>query len=222
FHVQDTGGGIPAEILPHIWEPFFTTKATGKGTGLGLSTVRGIVESHAGFTTIETVPNKGTTFRVYLPAAESTSLAPGAAATSTVMPRGTGELVLVVDDEPSIRNMAAAMLSRHGYRVLTAADGAEAVALFAPRSKEIRVVITDLSMPNLDGAALASVVHRLNPLVKIIAMSGLTPQMENERPAPQFTHAFLTKPFRPELLLTMVYDLLRAPPNPPPPSPSPA
>ncbi len=219
FLVQDTGSGIPPEILAHMWEPFFTTKATGKGTGLGLSTVRGIVESHGGFTTVHSVPGQGTTFRVHLPAAENTALHAGAGAASPAVARGTGELVLAVDDEPSIRNMAAAMLSRHGYRVLTAADGAEAIALFAPRSKEIRVVITDLSMPNLDGAALASVVHRLNPLVKIIAMSGLNPALENERPAPPFAHAFLIKPFRPEALLTMVYDLLRAPPNPPPPLP---
>jgi len=214
FHVQDTGIGIPAEVLAHIWEPFFTTKGSGKGTGLGLSTVRGIVENHAGFVTVATAPGKGTTFRVYLPATENVAQPAGAGISSTPAPRGTGELVLVVDDEPNIRNMSAAMLSRHGYRVLTAADGAEAIALFAPRSKEIRVVITDLSMPNLDGAALAGVVRRLNPGVKIIAVSGLDAEARGEQSAGRFSHAFIVKPFRPEALLKTVHELLRAPRNP--------
>ncbi|HYP18284.1 MAG TPA: response regulator [Opitutus sp.] len=216
FHVEDSGTGIPPDVLAHIWEPFFTTKGTDKGTGLGLSTVRGIVEGHSGFVGVNTVQGKGTVFRVYLPAVESTSASAVAGAALPPVPRGMGELVLVVDDEPSIRNMAAAMLSRHGYRVLTAADGAEAIALFAPRSKDIRVVITDLSMPHLDGAALAGVIHRLNANVKIIAVSGLSPETAGGQSTPPFVHAFLNKPFRPEVLLTMVFDLLRTPPNPPP------
>lgn len=216
LHVQDTGTGIPPDVLARIWEPFFTTKGTGKGTGLGLSTVRGIVESHGGFATVHTVPGHGTTFRVYLPATETSASQPGSGTSAPFAPRGIGELVLVADDEPGIRNTVAATLARHGYRVLTAADGAEAIALFAPRSKEIRVVITDLSMPNLDGAALASVVQRLNPAVKIIAVSGHTTESDGNPPTSQFTDAFLVKPFRAEVLLTTVHELLRSPPNLPP------
>ncbi|ACB74233.1 response regulator [Opitutus terrae] len=216
MHVQDTGTGIAPEIFARIWEPFFTTKGTGKGTGLGLSTVRGIVESHGGFCTVQTVLGRGTVFRIYLQAAEAATSQPGESLSVPFAPRGVGELVLVADDEPGIRNTAAAMLARHGYRVLTAADGAEAIALFAPRSKEIRVVITDLAMPNLDGAALASVVERLNPDVRIVAVSGHAPDPEAKPPINQFTDAFLLKPFRPEVLLTTVHEVLRSPPNLPP------
>jgi PAS domain S-box-containing protein len=216
IHVEDSGTGIAPEVLARIWDPFFTTKAAGKGTGLGLSTVRGIVESHAGFVTVHSLVGRGTTFRVHLPAAEAGAVSPTDQTPVAVAARGTGELVLVVDDEPGIRNMAAAILARHGYRVLTAADGAEAVALFAPRSREIRVLITDISMPNLDGAALAGVVLRINPHVKVVAVSGLSPENAASPAPPPFGDAYLPKPFRPEVLLTTVHELLRAPANPPP------
>ena len=219
LHVQDTGTGIPPEVLPRIWEPFFTTKGSGKGTGLGLPTVRGIVESHGGFISVSTAPKRGTTFRIHFPAAlESLPSQPGAVPATFAAPQGSGQSILVVDDEPEIRNMSAAMLTRHGYRVLTASDGAEAVALFAPRAKEIKLVVTDLSMPNLDGDALAGVVRRLNPAVKIIAVSGHGQEVDAHTGARRFSDAFLVKPFRPESLLTTVHELLRVPPNPPPPA----
>ncbi len=213
IQVEDTGTGIPPDVLAHVWEPFFTTKGAGKGTGLGLSTVRGIVETHGGFISLQTTLGKGTSFRIFFPADGSPS-SPAIAPTSApaIQPRGNGDLILVVDDEPSIRNMSAAILARHGYRVLTAGDGAEGISLFAPRAREIRVVITDLSMPNLDGAAFASVVQRLNPAVKIIAVSGLGQENQSRHSTLPFAHAFLVKPFRPELLLTTVHELLCPPP----------
>lgn len=208
LHVEDTGTGIPPDVLTHMWEPFFTTKGTGKGTGLGLSTVRGIVENHAGFVTVFSRAGKGTTFRIYLEAVESGAERATGQIAHDAAPRGSGELVLVVDDEANIRNMAAAILTRHGYRVLAAADGAEAVALFAPRTSEISLVITDLSMPNLDGAALAGVIHRLNSEVKIVAVSGLSTSELGQPERPPFIHAFLVKPFRPDALLRTVHSLL--------------
>jgi PAS domain S-box-containing protein len=213
--VQDSGTGITPEALAHIWEPFYTTKGVGKGTGLGLSTVRGIVEGHAGFVTLDTTLGQGSTFSVFIPATSEALEKSAPGITTLHVPRGHGELVLVADDEPNIRNMCAAMLSRHGYRVLTAADGTEAIALFAPRSSEIRVVITDISMPNLDGATLASVVGRLNPKVKILAVSGHTADSRGQPPASGVSHAFLVKPFRPDMLLATVDRLLHEAPAEP-------
>lgn len=210
LHVEDNGSGIPPEVLAHIWEPFFTTKEAGKGTGLGLSTVRGIVESHNGFITLRTEPSRGTTFRVYLPATDGPAdgAVPGTA--HPFISRGNGELILVVDDEPNVREITAAILSRHGYRVLVAGDGTEAVALFAPRSNEIPLVITDLNMPYLDGAAVANVVRRINPAVKILAVSGMEAGGRHTSKSHPFANAFLQKPFKIEALLAAVHKLLEA------------
>lgn len=206
LHVEDTGTGIPPETLARIWEPFFTTKEMGKGTGLGLSTVRGIVNTHLGFVSLQTTPGAGTTFRVYLPAAEGST--EGETVAAERAPRGNGELILIVDDEIHIRDLTVTTLSRYGYRVLAASDGTDAVALFAPRSQEIGLVITDLNMPNLDGQALACVLQRLNPDVKLLAMSGLTSSSHDTPTAASFAHAFLPKPFKTGALLTTVYRLL--------------
>jgi two-component system, cell cycle sensor histidine kinase and response regulator CckA len=211
LQVEDSGTGIPAEMLAQIWEPFFTTKGEGKGTGLGLSTVRSIVENHNGFICLKTQPGRGSIFRVYLPAAE----VPASGAIGEIAQpkgdRGNGELVLVVDDEPQIRDITAAMLSRNGYRVITAADGAEAVALFATRSSEIDVLITDLIMPHLDGAALANIAVHLNPRVKVLAISGLSSAGRNGK-TERFGGAFLFKPFKIQVLLAAVNSLLHPAP----------
>jgi two-component system cell cycle sensor histidine kinase/response regulator CckA len=207
LHFEDSGTGISDETLQHIWEPFFTTKEAGKGTGLGLSTVRGIVENHNGFVSVQTKIGHGTTFRVYLPVAEVP------ANVSTIAPvhgrtvRGNGEMILIVDDEPQIRDITAAILSRHGYRVLLAADGTEAVAIFASRISDISVIVTDLRMPNLDGIALANVAQHLNPVVKILAMSGLS-SAGSDIEMKRFTGTLLFKPFKAEALLHAVGGLL--------------
>jgi nitrogen-specific signal transduction histidine kinase/CheY-like chemotaxis protein len=207
LHVEDTGIGIPPEALSQIWEPFFTTKSADKGTGLGLSTVRGIVDHHRGFISLKTQLGRGTTFRVYLPAAEMPAKIDNLDPVRPSAVRGNGELILIVDDEPQIRDITAAILSRHGYRVLIAGDGSEAVALFASRSSEISVVVTDMSMPNLDGAILANIVQHLNPMVKILAMSGLS-SSGGESKMRQITGSFLFKPFKVEALLQAVNKLL--------------
>lgn len=207
LHVEDGGVGIPAELLARVWDPFFTTKEPGKGTGLGLSTVRGIVERHGGFVTIKTQVGRGTTFQIYLPAAETGTETNAPSSSPPFIQRGGGELILVVDDEASIRDLITATLARHGYRMLTAADGAEAVALFAPRSTEIRLVITDLNMPHLDGRTLASIVRRINPNTKLLAMSGL-----GEAGSPgqtRFGGHILQKPFKLDALLSAVNQLLQ-------------
>lgn len=211
LHVEDTGSGIPPEILDRIWEPFFTTKSADKGTGLGLSTVRGIVETHQGFIQVKTELGRGSSFRIYLPAAES-ELADGVPAPLRSLPQGNGELILVVDDEQEIRDMTSEILDRFGYRVVTASDGAEAAALFAQRATEIRLVISDLHMPNLDGAMLGRALRRINPAAKMLVVSGMASGLGNQPGfrAEEFSDAVLLKPFKAETLLEQVHELLTA------------
>ena len=210
LHIEDTGTGIPPEVVARMWEPFFTTKENDKGTGLGLSTVRGIVENHNGFVEFTTVAKRGTTFRIHLPAAEgieSRQLSP----TIRPVPPGKGELILVVDDERQIRDMALTILTRNSYRVILAADGAEAAVLFAQHAAEIRLVITDLHMPNLDGATLGRALRKINPVTRLLVISGMSSAGNRPDSDPEeFADAFLHKPFKPEILLAKVHELLQA------------
>jgi CheY-like chemotaxis protein len=208
FEVTDTGTGIPPEILPRIWEPFFTTKDAGSGTGLGLSTVRAIVENHHGVVAVHSRAGRGTTFQVYFPAAPGVELPPGLPAGSPTR-RGHGELILVVDDDANIREVTCAVLVRHGFRALAAADGAEAVALFAPRTLEIRAVVTDLSMPVLDGVTLTKVIRNLNPSIRVLAITG-QPDHQDRFQRQQPSSPFLLKPFSGEALLEAIHALLES------------
>lgn len=210
LHVEDTGTGIPPEVLKRMWEPFFTTKESGRGTGLGLSTVRGIIENHGGFVDVSTELGRGTAFRIYLPAAEGITSENTPTPARPVTP-GKGELILVVDDERHIRDMTMTILTRNGYRVILAADGAEAAVVFAQRAAEIRLVITDLHMPNLDGAMLGRALRRINPSARLLVVSGLTSSLGTRAEArpEEFADAFLHKPFKPEALLAKVQELLR-------------
>ena len=201
--VADTGTGIPPEILDRIFEPFFTTKEIGKGTGLGLSTVRSIVKSHGGFIDVYTEKNKGTTFKFYLPA-ETKDQAIEKDEKKPKVPSGKGELILVVEDEASIREITKATLEAYGYNVLDASDGTEGVALYAQKKGEIKLVLTDMIMPFLDGPAMIRALQKLNPEIKIIATSGLP---ENVKVA-SGDIAFLQKPYAAEKLLTMLREVL--------------
>ena len=151
--VEDTGEGIPPAIRERIFEPFFTTKEIGKGTGLGLSTTMGIIKSHGGFFHLYSEVGVGTKFEIYLPAATSDKAAEDVAVEQTGLPRGHGELILIVDDEDGIRKIVQATLERFGYRVLPAANGAEAVALFVQNRDDVALVLTDMAMPVMDGPA---------------------------------------------------------------------
>ena len=203
--VADTGTGIPPEILHQIWEPFFTLKPQGQGTGLGLSTVLNIVKAHGGFIRTESTIGKGTRFRVFLPAAESDDQA-AAPHSSSALPAGHGEKILVVDDERAFQEIIKAIFNKYGYRVLTANDGTEAVALFTQHKDDIDLVMTDMVMPFLDGPATISALRRLDPNVRIVVFSGLS---ENERQVCELTDAaFLLKPFTTEKLLAAVSEAL--------------
>jgi signal transduction histidine kinase/ActR/RegA family two-component response regulator len=170
IRVADTGTGIPPELVDRIFDPFFTTKPAGEGTGLGLSTVLGIVKSHGGFLRLHSEPGRGSTFEIYLRA--SPHDAAGAGNEPALPQGGAGELILVVDDEEEIRAVLRETLVRHNYKVMTAADGVEATAIFAANAETIRLVITDLDMPIMDGANLTRVLRRMNPDVSVIISTG--------------------------------------------------
>jgi PAS domain S-box-containing protein len=207
--VVDTGAGMTPEVQSRIFEPFFTTKEVGKGTGLGLSTALTIVHSHGGFLNVYSEPRKGTQFAVYLPALES-----GRAAQSDRrrldLPVGRGELILVVDDEDAIRQITKGTLETFNYRVVVAADGTEAVALYAQQRDEIKLVITDMMMPFMDGPATIRALQRLNPQVKIIAASGLGAQDKAAEATALGVRLFLPKPYTAEKLLKALAQVLGA------------
>jgi PAS domain S-box-containing protein len=205
--VSDTGAGIPEEIMSRIFDPFFTTKESGKGTGLGLATVMTIVKSHGGFLNVYSELGRGAEFRVYLPAAEVT-LSGQSAASISELPRGNGELILVVDDEVAVREVTRSTLETYGYRVLLAADGAEAVALFAQHREEIGLVLTDTIMPYMDGPATIQAIRRLRPDIKVILSSGLQSEHKEEEAGRAGAQAFLAKPYTAETLLHTLAELL--------------
>jgi len=209
--VTDTGTGIPPKDMERIFEPFFTTKEVGKGTGLGLSTTMAIVRSHGGFITVYSEIGKGTTFKVYLPADTTTKSVEASALERAQLPCGNGELVLVVDDEESIRLIAQATLERFGYRVLLAANGAEAVAVYAQHRNEIAIVLTDMAMPAMDGASTLIALKAMNPQVKVIASSGLTANLENTQAVKAGFGYFIPKPYTAEVMLNILAKALHEP-----------
>ena len=206
--VADTGPGMSPEIQSRIFEPFFTTKEMTKGTGLGLSTAMTIVKSHGGFINVYSELHKGSQFTLYLPAMETPG-AVDAVALQTDFPLGHGELILVVDDEESIREITRSTLETFGYEVLTAADGTEALAVYADKKNEIAVVLTDMVMPFMDGPATIRALQRMNPKVCIIAASGLgVGQRAGEGPL-EGVSIFLNKPYTAEKLLNALAQVLK-------------
>ncbi|MDF3059277.1 MAG: sensor hybrid histidine kinase [Rariglobus sp.] len=207
--IADTGCGIPTDEIDRIFEPFFTTKEVGKGTGLGLSTAHAIVGAHNGFITVYSEPNKGSVFKVYLPADPSLRASETAAPSLGDLPRGQGETILVIDDETSILTITQQTLETFGYRVIVARDGAEAVALYAQHRDTIAVVVTDMVMPIMDGPATINALMRINPRVLIIAASGLNSNGRVAKAAGAGVTHFLPKPYTAETLLITLRDVLR-------------
>jgi signal transduction histidine kinase/ActR/RegA family two-component response regulator len=169
--VTDTGEGIPPAIINRIFDPFFTTKPVGKGTGLGLSSVLSIVKNHDGFLKVASEPGKGSTFDIYLPALDAPASAADAAVADQ-LPRGAGELVLLVDDEPAMQDTTREMFELHGYRVVTAGNGEEAVKRFLELRGAVRLVVTDVEMPVMGGAELIRSLRVVEKGLQFVVLSG--------------------------------------------------
>ena len=206
--VTDTGTGIAPELLDKIFDPFFTTKPLGQGTGLGLATVLGIAENHGGFVHLETQVGQGTKFLVHIPAAPGESEAHGGGAGEAETVRGAGELILVVDDEPAVRRLASAILVRQGYRTLTAAEGREGLAMFQQHRAEIRLVISDVMMPQMDGPGMLRSLLQMQPNLKSIVITGLGEEHRIVEAKAAGANVVLHKPFTADQLLTHVRQLL--------------
>ena len=206
--VTDSGMGIPPKLIDKIFEPFFTTKELAKGTGLGLPTVMAIVKSHEGVINVYSEQGKGTTFSIYLPAADISSKARLVQTGRLKLPQGNGETVLVVDDEISILAITSQTLEKFGYRALTATDGADAIAIYLQHRDTIAVVLTDMMMPVMDGPAMIHALTRINPTVKIIAASGLNANGGKANPSGIGVKHFLTKPYTAGILCTTLRMIL--------------
>lgn len=210
IEVTDTGHGIPAEIRHRVFEPFFTTKPIGKGTGLGLSTVIGIVRSHGGFVTIDSAPGKGSTFGVYLPAITGDSEVPAPTPTAPAVLPASVATILVVEDERNVREATNHVLSDGGYRVITAVNGADALTLYFQHRSEIRLILTDLMMPVMNGVELIRALQATGSKVKIIAMTGLADAAQSSELASLGINEVVPKPFTGDVLLAVLRRCLTA------------
>jgi CheY-like chemotaxis protein len=207
--IADTGTGMTQRVKERIFDPFFTTKEVGKGTGLGLSTALTIVKSHGGFMNVYSEPGQGTRFSIYFPAAESEHGIDDEKGISA-LPRGSGEIILVVDDEVNIREVMKATLESFGYQVISASDGTEGLAQYAQHAKEISLVITDMAMPFMDGPTMIRTLRKIDPEFKIIGMSGLLNADQTAELQSLNVSGFLTKPFTAESLLHTIRDAMTA------------
>jgi two-component system cell cycle sensor histidine kinase/response regulator CckA len=196
------------DTVEHAFEPFFTTKPKGKGTGLGLATIYGIVRQAGGQVEIESEPGVGTTVTALLPASDL--VAEPAGPVDSTAPRGNGETILVVEDEASLRAIIERVLVRHNYRVVAAADGAEALALAERHHGEIELLLTDVVMPNMPGHELARQMLQAQPGLRVVYLSGYAePFLTAQKTLPPGV-VLLTKPVSQSLLLTTVRRILDA------------
>jgi CheY-like chemotaxis protein len=209
--VTDTGTGMTEEVKQHVFEPFFTTKEKGKGTGLGLATVYGAIRQNRGFIEIDSAPGQGSTFRVFLPSARADAANERREGRS-VEPLRTGtETILLVEDEPAVRRLAARALEEAGYRVLACADGAEAVAVARGEKGRIHLVVSDVVMPGMDGPAVVQEIARVRPDARVLFVSGYLGNANDvleqlaRKGAP-----VLAKPFTPAALSNAVRSALDA------------
>jgi CheY-like chemotaxis protein len=203
LRVEDSGMGMSADVRSRLFEPFFTTKKS--GTGLGLATAYGIVKEAGGHLAVESEASHGATFTVYLPFCEDLPSTEHKAVPLTTLPRGS-ETILVVEDEPTIRELILRILEPLGYRVLAAANGDEALELTRSGHHAPDLLLSDLIMPGMSGEQLAAVLERENPRLEVLLMSGYNPRGEGGAP----THRLLHKPISPGSLARAVREALDA------------
>jgi len=192
--VSDNGSGISREDLPHIFEPFYTTKPSGEGTGLGLATVYGIVKQNKGFIWVYSEPGSGSVFRIYLPCVKARDISPG---TDSSRPqenvRGT-ETILLVEDEPAVRRSTAEFLRLHGYNIIEARDGVDALTL-ASGHNTIDLVVTDVVMPRMSGGTLAKEIAKVRPHARFLFVSGYAGKTILDHKVVDLETNFLQKPY---------------------------
>ena len=205
--VSDTGVGMDAGTRANIFEPFFTTKEKGKGTGLGLSTVYGIIKQSGGYIWVYSEPGKGTTFKIYLPQVKNEEEEEKAAEAPPETLRGN-ETILLVEDDPDVREVAEVILSQYGYQVIKAGNGAEALQLVKKNDHDTQLMITDVVMPGMSGRELAEQVARLQKNIKVLYISGYTDDAIVQRGMLKSGIMYLPKPFNIEDLVTKVRQVL--------------
>jgi two-component system, cell cycle sensor histidine kinase and response regulator CckA len=207
--VSDNGEGIAPEHLPHIFEPFYTTKLSGQGTGLGLATVYGIVKQNKGFIWAYSEVAKGTVFKIYLPSVERSAAPEVAEVKIQAAARGT-ETILVVEDEPAVRRASTEFLALQGYCVLEAKDGLDALAVAKRHSSPIHLVVTDVVMPNLSGGEMAEQIRHLRPGIKVLFVSGYAGRTVLDHKVIDVDSNFLQKPYTLKQLAAKIRDVLQA------------
>ena len=205
--VADTGKGMDAEIMVHLFEPFYTSKATGKGTGLGLSTVYGIVKQSGGEIVVESEPGSGATFHIYLPRVAGALDTAHPVRTQPAIRAGT-ETILLVEDEPGVRQLVREMLHRLGYTTLEAGGGAEALRIFEQHRGGIDLLLTDVIMPQMSGRDLAARLRTVQPTLKVLYMSGYTDDMLAHHGVLEPNVYLLPKPFAPDELGAKLREVL--------------
>jgi len=205
--VSDTGCGMSEEVQAHIFEPFFTTKEPGKGTGLGLSTVYGIVDQMEGSICVRSAVSRGTSFAIYIPTVPGSVPDAPVVAAPDPSPRSS-ETILLVEDEPAVRRLARRALEAHGFRIIEAGNGPEALEICATRVAELDMLLTDIVMPGMSGVELASRLTAIDPSLRVLYMSGYTEDALGQRGVLSPETAFLPKPFTPASLADAVREVL--------------
>jgi len=209
--VRDTGSGMTAEVLEHLFEPFFTTKGTGKGTGLGLATTYGIVKQHNGGIAVESSVGRGSAFKIYFPRSGGVAAGEAVPLASVPVQRAVEPgkaTILVVEDDPGIRDLSSKILRRYGYDVLSASDGDEARRISEGHEGAIDLLLSDVVMPGMNGPMVAEMLTRMRPGLKVVFMSGYTDSTVVRQGVMERDLPFLQKPFTPERLANKIVEVL--------------